>query len=91
MAFLRDGRPEDAPRARSDPAGPQPAPEGRREVLAQVKADDELKTIPTIILTTSDAQADIVRSYELQANSYLTKPTELDRFESLSGASTTSG
>lgn len=54
-----------------------------REVLARVKGDDQLRTIPTIILTTSDAQADIVRSYELQANSYLSKPSQLDRFESL--------
>jgi chemotaxis family two-component system response regulator Rcp1 len=54
-----------------------------REVLAQVKGDPSLKTIPTIILTTSDAEADILRSYQLQANSYLTKPVQLDRFETL--------
>ena len=54
-----------------------------REVLAQIKADPSLKTIPTIILTTSEANADIVRSYELQANSYLTKPVQLEKFESL--------
>jgi chemotaxis family two-component system response regulator Rcp1 len=54
-----------------------------REVLARVKADDDLKTIPTIILTTSDAEVDILRSYELQANSYLSKPVQLDRFERL--------
>jgi CheY-like chemotaxis protein len=54
-----------------------------REVLAQVKADEELKTIPTIILTTSDAQADIIRSYELQANGYVSKPAGLDEFEEL--------
>ena len=54
-----------------------------REVLASIKADPSLKTIPTIILTTSEANADIVRSYELQANSYLTKPVQLERFESL--------
>jgi CheY-like chemotaxis protein len=54
-----------------------------REVLAQVKDDDELKMIPTIILTTSDAEADIVKSYELQANCYLSKPGQLEEFESL--------
>ena len=54
-----------------------------REVLAQVKADDRLKTIPIIILTTSDAEADIVKSYQLQANCYLSKPVQLDAFESL--------
>ena len=52
-----------------------------REVLARIKGDDSLKTIPTIILTTSDAEADIVRSYQLQANCYLSKPVELDAFE----------
>jgi two-component system, chemotaxis family, response regulator Rcp1 len=54
-----------------------------REVLAHIKADASLKTIPTVILTTSDAEADIRRSYELQANCYLTKPVELDAFLSL--------
>ena len=42
-----------------------------------------LKTIPTIILTTSDAEADIVKSYQLQANCYLSKPVQLEAFESL--------
>jgi chemotaxis family two-component system response regulator Rcp1 len=54
-----------------------------REVLSQIKEDDNLKTIPTIILTTSDAEADIVRSYQLQANCYLTKPVQLDAFEAV--------
>ena len=54
-----------------------------REVLAHIKADDSLKTIPTVILTTSDAEADIVKSYQLQANCYLSKPVQLDAFESL--------
>lgn len=54
-----------------------------REVLAQIKKDDDLKSIPTIILTTSSAEADIVRSYQLQANAYLTKAPQLDEFESL--------
>ena len=54
-----------------------------REVLAHIKADGGLKTIPTVILTTSAATEDIVASYRLQANCYLTKPVELDAFESL--------
>lgn len=54
-----------------------------REVLAQIKADDSLKRIPIIILTTSDAEADILKSYQLQANCYLTKPVQLDAFEKL--------
>jgi two-component system, chemotaxis family, response regulator Rcp1 len=54
-----------------------------REVLAQIKDDDSLKIIPTVILTTSDAEADIVKSYELQANAYLTKPVQLDSFQLL--------
>ena len=54
-----------------------------RAVLAAIKADDSLKMIPTVILTTSDAEADIVTSYRLQANSYLSKPVQLDAFEAL--------
>jgi CheY-like chemotaxis protein len=54
-----------------------------REVLAHIKSDDGLKTIPTIILTTSNAEVDIVKSYQLQANCYLTKPVQLDAFEDL--------
>jgi chemotaxis family two-component system response regulator Rcp1 len=54
-----------------------------REVLANVKGDAGLKTIPTVILTTSEAEADILKSYQLQANCYLSKPTQLDAFESL--------
>jgi len=54
-----------------------------REVLAQIKKDNDLKTIPTIILTTSDSEADIKKSYELQANCYLNKPVQLEDFESV--------
>ncbi len=54
-----------------------------REVLAQIKKDEGLKTIPTIILTTSDAEVDIAKSYQLQANCYLNKPVQLDQFENL--------
>ena len=54
-----------------------------REVLAAIKSDTDLKTIPTVILTTSDSEKDILKSYELQANAYLTKPVRLEEFESL--------
>ena len=54
-----------------------------REVLANIKKDDGLKTIPVVVLTTSDAEVDIAKSYQLQANCYLTKPVQLDAFESL--------
>jgi chemotaxis family two-component system response regulator Rcp1 len=54
-----------------------------REVLARVKNDDSLKMIPTVILTTSEAEVDIVKSCQLRANCYLSKPAQLDEFESL--------
>jgi len=54
-----------------------------REVLAHIKENPDLKTIPTVILTTSEAEADIVKSYQLQANCYLSKPVQLDAFEAL--------
>lgn len=51
-----------------------------REVLAQVKADDELKRIPVVVLTTSKAEEDIIRTYNLHANCYVTKPVGLEQF-----------
>lgn len=51
-----------------------------RELLAEIKADATLKTIPVIILTTSSNESDILSSYQLHANCYLTKPVELDQF-----------
>ncbi|MGD0106923.1 MAG: response regulator [Rhodopila sp.] len=54
-----------------------------RQVLTRIKKDDRLKTIPIVILTTSDAEVDILTSYKLQANCYLTKPVQLDAFENL--------
>ena len=51
-----------------------------REVLAEIKQDPDLKRIPVIVLTTSAAEQDIVRSYNLQANCYITKPVDLDQF-----------
>lgn len=51
-----------------------------REVLAEIKADDRLKTIPVVVLTTSKADEDIIRSYQLSANCYVTKPVDLEQF-----------
>jgi chemotaxis family two-component system response regulator Rcp1 len=54
-----------------------------REVLKEIKKDRNLKTIPTIILTTSDDEADVLISYQLQANCYLRKPAHWDAFDNL--------
>lgn len=51
-----------------------------REVLAAVKSDDSLKTIPVVILTTSQAEEDVVRAYKLNANCYVTKPVDFGQF-----------
>ncbi len=72
-----------------DPANPRPdlilldlnlPRKDGREVLAEVKADNELRTIPVVVLTTSEADEDILRSYDLHANAYVTKPVDFDRF-----------
>jgi CheY-like chemotaxis protein len=84
MAFLRqEGDHIDAPRPDFILLDLNLPKMDGREVLAHIKEDQSFKTIPTVILTTSDAEADIVRSYQLQANAYLTKPVQLDAFESL--------
>jgi CheY-like chemotaxis protein len=51
-----------------------------REVLAQIKEDPDLKRIPVVVLTTSRAEEDILRTYDLHANCYIHKPVDLDRF-----------
>jgi len=51
-----------------------------RQVLAEVKGDPELRRIPIVVLTTSEAEEDILRSYDLHANAYVTKPVDFDRF-----------
>jgi CheY-like chemotaxis protein len=51
-----------------------------REVLADIKNDPELKMIPVVVLTTSSAEADILKSYKLHANCYITKPVDLEQF-----------
>jgi CheY-like chemotaxis protein len=51
-----------------------------RQVLAEIKADDDLKRIPVVVLTTSKAEQDILATYELHANCYINKPVDLDKF-----------
>jgi len=51
-----------------------------REVLAEIKQDEDLRRIPVVILTTSQADEDVLRSYDLHANCYVTKPVDLDQF-----------
>jgi chemotaxis family two-component system response regulator Rcp1 len=84
MAFLRrEGAHADAPRPDLILLDLNLPKMDGREVLAHIKEDDSLKLIPTVILTTSDAEADIVKSYQLQANCYLSKPVQLAAFENL--------
>jgi CheY-like chemotaxis protein len=54
-----------------------------RQVLEKIKGDPELRAIPVVILTTSSAEEDILRSYKLFANAYVTKPVDLDQFMSV--------
>lgn len=51
-----------------------------REVLAEIKTDPVLKTIPVVVLTTSGAEQDVLRAYQLSANCYITKPVDFDQF-----------
>ncbi len=53
---------------------------GGREVLAEIKADDRLRHIPVVVLTSSQAEQDILASYDLHANCYITKPVDLEQF-----------
>lgn len=81
MAYLRrEGRYADA--ARPDLVLLDlnlPRKDGR-EVLAEIKGDDALKVIPVVVLTTSSAEEDVLRSYNLHANCYIVKPVDLDQF-----------
>ena len=55
------------------------------EVLAELKADPDLRTIPVVVLTTSQAEQDILRSYQLHANAYIVKPIDIGRFSAAIG------
>ena len=54
-----------------------------REVLAAIKEDERLRSIPVVVLTTSEAEEDVIRSYSLHANAYVTKPVDFERFVSV--------
>ena len=56
---------------------------GVSTVLAQIKSDADLQSIPVVVLTTSDAEEDVLRSYNLHANAYVTKPVDFERFLSV--------
>lgn len=84
MAFLRrEGKYKDAPRPDLILLDLNMPRKDGREVLAEVKQDPDLKMIPVVIVTSSSAEQDIVRSYTLHANAYVTKPVDLDQFISL--------
>jgi CheY-like chemotaxis protein len=81
MAFLRRaGRHADAQRPDIILLDLNLPKKDGREVLAEIKQDPDLKRIPVVIMTTSAAEEDIVRSYNLHANCYVTKPVDLDQF-----------
>jgi CheY-like chemotaxis protein len=81
MAFLRrEGEYADAPRPDLVLLDLNLPRKNGREVLAEIKNDPELSIIPVIVLTTSEAEEDIVRSYSLHANAYITKPVDFERF-----------
>jgi chemotaxis family two-component system response regulator Rcp1 len=84
LAFLRgEGVYADAPRPDLILLDLNLPKKDGREVLKEIKKDRNLKTIPTIILTTSDDEADVLVSYQLQANCYLRKPAHWDAFDKL--------
>jgi CheY-like chemotaxis protein len=81
MAFLRrTGQYQDAPRPDLILLDLNLPRKDGREVLAEIKADPELATIPVVVLTTSAADEDILRSYQLHANCYVTKPVGFEEF-----------
>ncbi len=81
LAFLqREGQYEGAPRPDLILLDLNMPRMDGREVLAIIKSDDGLKIIPVVVLTTSEADADILKSYELHASCYITKPVDLEQF-----------
>jgi CheY-like chemotaxis protein len=81
MAFLRrEGKFTNAPRPHLILLDLNLPKKDGREVLAEAKQDPDLKRIPVVILTTSEADQDILHSYELHANAYITKPVDFEHF-----------
>lgn len=84
MAFLRrEGEYADAPRPDLILLDLNLPRKDGREVLAEVKTDDELKHIPVVVLTSSEAETDVVKCYDLHANCYVTKPVDLEQFSTV--------
>jgi len=81
MSYLRrEGEYADAPRPNLVLLDLNLPRKDGRQVLAEMKADPDLRRIPVVVLTTSQAEQDITRCYDLHANCYITKPVDLDRF-----------
>ena len=81
MAFLRrEGRHSGAPRPDIILLDLNLPKKDGREVLHEIKNDDKLKRIPVVILTTSKAEEDVLKTYNLHANCYVTKPVDLEQF-----------
>ena len=81
MRFVRNEAPyEDAPRPGLILLDLNLPRKNGQEVLAELKSSEDLRTIPVVILTTSEAEEDILRSYQLHANAYVSKPVDFDRF-----------
>lgn len=81
LVFLgREGKYADAPRPDLILLDLNLPKKDGREVLAEIKADENLRRIPVVILTTSKAEEDILKAYDLNANCYVTKPVDLDQF-----------
>ncbi len=81
LAFLRrEGRYADAPQPDLVLLDLNLPLKDGREVLGEIKADEALRHIPVVVLTTSKAEEDVLRSYKLHANAYVTKPVDLDQF-----------
>jgi two-component system, chemotaxis family, response regulator Rcp1 len=81
MAFLRrQGRYADKPRPDLIMLDLNLPRKDGREVLAELKADEDLKAIPVVVLTTSHAEQDVLRAYHLHANCYITKPVDFEQF-----------
>ncbi|MDD5154561.1 MAG: response regulator [Desulfovibrionales bacterium] len=81
MAFLRrEGKYANAPKPDLILLDLNLPKKDGREVLAEIKADEHLRSIPVVILTISQAEEDILRTYNLHANCYITKPVNFDRF-----------
>ena len=81
LAFLRrQGEHADAPRPGLILLDLNLPRKDGREVLEEIKSDESLRTIPVVVLTTSQAEEDILRSYNLYANAYVAKPVDFERF-----------